>query len=77
VAAVTTCIPVGLTGGLAFGLYYIDEALGLAPAYGLLVSVFLQAFFMKDVCGFSRSLTIYLSPLVLSIQVYLCSLILP
>jgi hypothetical protein len=77
VAGVTTCIPIGLTCALAIGAHYIEPALGLAPAYGLLVSGFLQAFFMKEVCGFNRSLTIYLSPLFLSIQVYLCSLLMP
>ncbi len=77
VAGVATCIPIGVSCGLAFGLYYLDPALGLAPVYGLLASGFLQAFFMKEVCGFDRSLTIYLSPLVLGLQVYICSLLLP
>lgn len=77
VASVTTCIPIGLTCALAFGFHYLEPVLGLVPVYGLLVSSFLQAFFMKEVCGFNRSLTIYLCPVVLGTQVYICSLLLP
>ncbi|MEX0322125.1 MAG: hypothetical protein AB3N63_08205 [Puniceicoccaceae bacterium] len=77
VAAVTTCMPIALTCGLAFGFHYIKPVLGMVPVYGLLVSAFLQAFFMKEVCGFNRSLTIYICPVVLGLQLYLCSLLLP
>ena len=76
-AGMSTCIPLAITCGLAFGFYFIDKSLGLAPVYGLLVSAFLQAFYLRDLFRVNRALTLYSSPLVLSAQVYLCYYLLP
>lgn len=77
VAAVATCMPIGLTCGLAFGFHYIEPILGLVPVYGILVSAYLQAFFLKEVSSINRSIVIYISPVILGIQLYVCSLLLP
>lgn len=76
-AGLSTCMPVLTTCSLGFGFYYVADVLGLVPAYGLVTAACLHGIIMKDFCGAPRPVSIYLAPLVLSLQAYACYLLLP
>ena len=76
-AGLATCMPILTTSSLAFGFYYLDDVLGLVPAYGLVTAACLHGIILKDFCSAPKPLSIYLAPLILSSQAYACFLLLP
>ena len=75
--ALGNCIPILITCGVGFLFHHLYADLGLAPAFGLLASSCLQAFFLRDLCGVHRAVVVYLAPVMTAIQIYAIVQLLP
>ena len=76
-AALSTCVPILVTCALSFGFYYLHDALGLVPGYGVLTAVCLHVIVLKDLYNCNRAFVVYFAPLVFSVQTYSIYLLLP
>ncbi|NDV62049.1 hypothetical protein G0Q06_06285 [Puniceicoccales bacterium CK1056] len=76
-ASLSTCVPVLICCAVGFFFYYLHNALGLLPVYGLFAAICLQVILLRDLFGVSRALVVYLVPSVLTAQLIACTLLLP